>query len=255
MTIHVEVVELPHPHRTLAGDVCVVIDVIRATTTLVSLFDAGCSRVYLTGERHDAADMRSRLGSDAVLLAEMDNGAAPPGYDLEPAPSLVLKHRLDRRTALLATANGTPAALAVARAGAKLILLGALRNLQATAEFTLREARGRGANITLVCSGQLRNSRPALEDVYCAGLLVGRLKALGNGVVELNDSALMAEFTALALPDAQTALLRSMTGRRFVAAGREEDVRLCAVTDASGGVPAIVNGEGATDWPVELLDA
>ncbi|TIP69627.1 MAG: 2-phosphosulfolactate phosphatase [Mesorhizobium sp.] len=170
----IKVAFLPTSPLPIAGDVCIVVDVIRATTALVGLFDAGSDRVFVGGFRSDVTKARAAVGENGIICAELDDGSTPLGFDHEPSPSLLSRLDLSGRSAMLATANGTPAILAAVREGAALILLGSLRNLDAVTRRALAEASSRNADITIICSGQLRNSRVAIEDSYCAGLIVSR---------------------------------------------------------------------------------
>lgn len=251
----IKVAFLPTGPLAIAGDVCIVVDVIRATTALIGLFDAGSARVFVGGFRPDVAKARAAVG-DGVICAELDDGSTPLGFDHEPSPSLLSRVDLSGRSAMLATANGTPAILAAVREGAALILLGSLRNLDAVAQRALAEASSRNANITTICSGQLRNSRVAIEDSYCAGLIVSRFCELANDdAVELDDSASLAHGFTISQDSAVKVLLGSMTGRRFIGNCRQNDVEFCALINESTIVPAVAaQGEDA-DYPVYLLDA
>ena len=128
--------------------------------------------------------------------------------------------------------------------------------MHAVAEVAAHEALEREAMISVICAGRLRNSRIALEDIYCAGLLVSCVEALadGNRGVELDDSAVVARGLASTYVDAQAALMSSLTGQLFVAAGHGPDVRFCAETDAGHVVPRVVTSTGPNEWPVGLLD-
>ncbi|TIX61566.1 MAG: 2-phosphosulfolactate phosphatase, partial [Mesorhizobium sp.] len=239
----------------IAGDVCIVVDVIRATTALIGLFDAGSARVFVGGFRPDVAKARAAVG-DGVICAELDDGSTPLGFDHEPSPSLLSRVDLSGRSAMLATANGTPAILAAVREGAALILLGSLRNLDAVAQRALAEASSRNADITIICSGQLRNSRVAIEDSYCAGLIVSRFCELAkDDAVELDDSASLAHGFTISQDSAVKVLLGSMTGRRFIGNCRQNDVEFCALINESTIVPVVAAQGEDSDYPVYLLDA
>ncbi|MFD2054881.1 2-phosphosulfolactate phosphatase [Mesorhizobium calcicola] len=180
----------------------------------------------------------------------------PPGFDYEPSPYLLSGLDLSGRFSMLATANGTPAILTAVREGAALILLGSLRNLDAVARRALAEASWRNAHITIICSGQLRNSRIAIEDSYCAGMIVSRFCELANDdAVELDDSASLARGFTISQNSAATVLLSSMTGRRFIGNFRQHDVEFCARTNESKIVPVVNAQHKICDHPVYLLDA
>lgn len=252
--MQIKVAFLPTGPLNVRGDICIVIDVIRATTAMVSLFDAGANRVYVSASRSDFTSARAAVGPTGIICAEQDDGSSPKGFDYEPSPSVLSGLSLHDRSAMLATANGTPAIIAADREGASRILAGGLRNLTAVTQRAYHEAKTAGADITVVCSGQLRNSRIAIEDSYCAGLMVERLHLLSGGTVDIEDSAALARGFAASAPDAVEVLLRSMTSQRFIAQGRRADVEFCAVIDASHRVP-VVGEQGASDqYPVHVLD-
>jgi 2-phosphosulfolactate phosphatase len=221
---------------------------------MVSLFDAGANSVYVSASRSDFDKARAAVGPLGIICAEQDDGSSPEGFDYEPSPSVLSRLELRDRAAMLATANGTPAILAANQQGASLILAGALRNLRAVTQRAYDEAKARGADITVICSGQLRNSRIAIEDSYCAGLMVERLHQLSGGAVDLDDSAALARGYAASAPDALDVLIGSMTSQRFIAQGRRLDVEFCAIIDASDRVP-VVGEDGVGDqYPVYVLD-
>ncbi|BCG97469.1 MULTISPECIES: 2-phosphosulfolactate phosphatase [unclassified Mesorhizobium] len=252
----IKVAFLPTSPLAIAGDVCIVVDVIRATTALVGLFDAGSNRVFVGGFRSDVAKARAAVGENGVICAELDDGSTPLGFDHEPSPSLLSRLDLSGRSAMLATANGTPAILAAVREGAALILIGSLRNLDAVARRALSEASSRKTDITIICSGQLRNSRIAIEDSYCAGMIVSRFCDLSNGdAVKLDDSASLAHGFTISQDSAVKVLLGSMTGRRFIGNCRQNDVEFCARINESKIVPVMTAQGEECDHPVYLLDA
>lgn len=250
----IKVAFLPTSPLAIAGDVCIIVDVIRATTALVGLFDAGSKRVFVGGFRSDVAKARAAVGENGVICAEQDDGSPPIGFDHEPSPSLLSRLDLLGRSAMLATANGTPAICAAE--GAALVLIGSLRNLDAVARRALAEASSRNADITIICSGQLRNSRIAIEDSYCAGMIVSQFCELAkDDAVELDDSASLARGFTTSQNSAVKVLLSSMTGRRFIVNGRQHDVEFCARINESTIVPVVTAQYENNDHPVYLLDA
>ncbi|TIP69398.1 MAG: 2-phosphosulfolactate phosphatase [Mesorhizobium sp.] len=251
----IKVAFLPTSPLAIAGDVCIIVDVIRATTALVGLFDAGSERVFVGGFRSDVAKARATVGENGVICAEQDDGSPPIGFDHEPSPSLLSRLDLSGRSAMLATANGTPAILVADREGAALVLIGSLRNLDAVARRALAEAPARNADITIICSGQLRNSRIAIEDIYCAGMIVSQFCELAkDDAVELDDSASLARGFTTSQNSAVKVLLSSMTGRRFIVNGRQDDVEFCARINESTIVPVVTAQCENNDHPVYLLD-
>lgn len=251
----IRVAFLPTSPLAVAGDVCIVVDVIRATTAVVALFDAGSEGVFVGGFRSEVAKARGAVGEKGIICAELDDGSTPLGFDHEPSPSLLSGLDLSGRFSMLATANGTPAILAAVGEGAALILLGSLRNLDAVARRALAEASSRNVGITIICSGQLRNSRVAIEDSYCAGLIVSQFCELAkDDALELDDSASLAHGFTISQASALKVLLCSMTGRRFIGNCRQNDVEFCARINESTIVPIVTSRGVDCDHPVYLLD-
>ncbi|MGX9182185.1 2-phosphosulfolactate phosphatase [Mesorhizobium sp. BHbdii] len=252
----IKVAFLPTGRPAITGDVCIVVDVIRATTALVGLFDAGSERVFVGGFSSEVAKARAAVGENGIICGEQDDGSSPVGFDYEPSPSLLSRLDLSGRFAMLATSNGTPAILVAVREGAALVLIGSLRNLDAVAQRAFAEAQSRNADITIICSGQLRNSQIAIEDSYCAGRLVSRFCQLAtDGAVDLDDSALLAYGFANSQNCAVYVLLGSMTGRRFIGNSRQQDVEFCARVNESMIVPMVTAQGQDCNHPVYLLDA
>jgi 2-phosphosulfolactate phosphatase len=150
----------------------VVVDVLRATSTIVQALDAGYRRVLCCAEIEDALALRERLG-EGVLAGERLT-VHVPGFDLGNSPREFLEPRGE--TLILSTTNGTRAIVAAA-AHADTVLVGSLLNLEAVAAA----ARERGGDVEIVCAGV--EGRFTLDDAYCAG----RIARLVGG--ERSDAA------------------------------------------------------------------
>jgi 2-phosphosulfolactate phosphatase len=205
------------------GPACdvVVIDVLRATSTIVTALDSGAACVVPEGTVEQAA---ARARAEGALLGGEREGLAPPGYDLGNSPREYDKARCDGRRVVLSTTNGTQA-VRQAR-GARRVLAAALLN----AEATVRALRAGGAqDVLLLCAGS--RGQLAADDVAAAGCLAGGLLLAGGG--QPTDAARVA----IALFDAWRhdlpgLLRRSVSGRRLLAIGLERDIDDCARVDA-----------------------
>lgn len=136
----------------------VVVDVLRATSTIAQALDAGYRRVLCCAEIDEARALRDRVG-EGVLAGERQ-AEAIPGFDLGNSPREFVEPRAE--TLILSTTNGTRAIVAAA-ANADAILVGSLLNLDAVAAA----AREIGADVEVVCAGV--EGRFTLDDAYCAG--------------------------------------------------------------------------------------
>ncbi|HEY7208085.1 MAG TPA: 2-phosphosulfolactate phosphatase [Gaiellaceae bacterium] len=195
------------PDGAPGAPVAVVVDVIRATSTVCQALAAGTPRVLCCAEIDEARALKQELGEgvtggerDAVRVEGFDVGASPRDF-VEPLAEPLI----------LSTTNGTRAILTAA-ARADEVLLGSLLNLDALVA-ALNE---RGRDVAIVCAGYKGGF--ALDDAYCAGRIVELLEA------DRSDAAVAAAVVAGAFPDALTGL----NARTYGPPGLEADIEFCA---------------------------
>lgn len=205
----------------LRGRVAVVIDVLRATTTITVALENGAGAVVPVGSV-DAARLVAHDRAGALLCGER-GGVRPEGFDLGNSPAEYSRERVGGRDLVLTTTNGTRALHMCS--GADTVLAGSVVNLGAVCEAL----DGLGVDAVLVCSGTDR--RVSLEDCLCAGLMAQRL----GGRFELDDSVRLMESAANDLVErcagVEGAVRASFHARRLVDLGFGEDVRDCAMPD------------------------
>ena len=213
------------PAESVRAPVAVVVDVLRATSTIAQALEAGYRRVLCCAEPDEARALRERLG-EGVLAGE--RLAEPiPGFDLGNSPREFLEPRGE--TLILSTTNGTRAIVAAA-ADAGTVLAGSLLNLHAVTAA----ARAAGDEVAVVCAGV--DGRFTLDDAYCAG----RIAELVGG--ERSDAAEAAVRLARSFGSAEEGL-RAAENPRQEALG--EDVAWCARESVLGVVPRLARLEGA----------
>ena len=216
----------------------VVIDVVRATSTIVEALANGAKAVLPVATADDAVRMAQNVGRDSVLLCGERKALPIEGFDLGNAPPEFTREEVEGKSLVMTTTNGTRAFLAVAerRAGAVAgdgagILAGSFLNLSAVIE----RLAGSGASAAILCAG--KEGRFALEDAVCAGALVRGLLD-GGSEAETNDAATAArELADDHLPDLQRMLELTAAGRHLVKVGRGEDLAFCAQVDRTDVVP------------------
>jgi 2-phosphosulfolactate phosphatase len=196
--------------RIPRGDLAVVVDVLRATSTIVQALAAGFGSV-LCCRTLDAA--RSLDGPGRLLAAERDC-RPPPGFKLGNSPVEMASRPGGGDQLVLATTNGSPAIVSACRSVDR-VLIGSLLNLDAT--IAAIPARGR---LVIVCSGT--DGAPALEDVYVAGRIIERLGG------EHSDSARIAVCVAAAYGEPREALADSADAARLTRTGQAHDIDWCA---------------------------
>jgi 2-phosphosulfolactate phosphatase len=205
----------------------VVIDVLRATSTITEALVNGARSVLPVATVEDAARMAEQIGRDAVVLCGERDTQPIAGFHLGNSPLEFTAERIAGRTLVMTTTNGTVALLAAAPAPR--CYLGSLLNVTALAE----RLAGEREDVLLLCSG--RKGAFALEDAYCAGRIA---RQVGARVARLggNDAAGAAVRLARRAPSAEL-LGRTAAGRRLKQLGRQEDVAFCALEDRHAAVP------------------
>jgi 2-phosphosulfolactate phosphatase len=214
----------------LANSVAVVIDVLRATTTIIHALAAGCCAVWPVGEVEEARRIADGMRAGRVLLGGEREGVPLPGFDLGNSPSEYTACRCKGTTLVLTTTNGTRALLRAAPAARTLIA--GFVNYSAVCEQIAADARP----VDIVCAGF--EGDVALEDALLAGALVEFLSE--HGRIVLNDAARLAwdcfENHGRVLDGA---LEISAGGSHLRSLGYEDDIRLAARVDQFAVVPEL----------------
>jgi 2-phosphosulfolactate phosphatase len=211
------------PAEDVRADVAVVVDVLRATSTIAQALASGYERVLCCAEIDEARALRAEL-PDAIVGGER-SAVRIEGFDVGASPREFLEPRAS--TLILSTTNGTRAILAAAERSSR-VLLGSLLNLAAVAA-----AARDGGDVAILCAGF--KGAFALDDAYCAGRIAELLAGRDT------DAAIAARVVARAFPDAHTAL----NARTYGPPGLEEDIAFCARESVLDAVPRFTGMRGA----------
>lgn len=211
------------PDEAAAAPTGIVIDVLRATSTIAQALSVGYERVLCVPEIEQARALRAEL-SDSVVGGERD-AIRIEGFDVGASPREFLEPRAE--TLILSTTNGTRTIVTAAERCEE-VLIGSLLNLEATAAA----ARERREDVAILCAGY--KGAFALDDAYCAGRFVQLLDG------EPTDAAVAAEVIARAYPDALTGL----NARTYGPPGLEEDIAFCARESVLAAVPRFAGMRG-----------
>jgi 2-phosphosulfolactate phosphatase len=203
----------------------VVIDVIRATSTICQALASGYARAFCTSEVDEARALRGELG-EGVLGGER-KAVRIPGFDLGNSPREYLEPAGE--TLVLSTTNGTRAVVTAARR-CRRVLVASLLNLTAVVEA----AREAGEDVLVVCAGV--QGTLALDDAFVAGRIV---ELLGS---ERTDAAEAAVRLRTTWGSAEEAFRASKSGRNLLenAPQLEEDIPFCAQEGVLDVVPRLV---------------
>jgi 2-phosphosulfolactate phosphatase len=222
--------ELPareHPQKVAA-----VVDVIRATTTIVTAFQHGCLSIQPVAGVEEAREARAAR-PDAILAGEK-GGKRLPGFDMGNSPREFMTGQAAGRDVILNTSNGTKALRAV-EAGRR-VAIAAFLNRAAVADWLIRQA----ADALILCSGY--EGLFSLEDSVCAGGIADEAAKRDPALV-LGDGAKACQLLwAHHRRDLPGLLPRTAWGSHIVAIGLGSDLEICARLDVTDSVPVMADG-------------
>jgi 2-phosphosulfolactate phosphatase len=212
------------PDEAASAPTGIVVDVVRATSTIAQALAAGYERVLCVPEIEEARALRQEL-PDSVVGGERD-AIRIDGFDMGASPREFLEPRAS--TLILSTTNGTRTIVTAAERCDQ-VLIGSLLNLEAVA----RAATERGEDVAVICAGY--KGAFAFDDAYCAGRIV---HALAGG--ERADSAVAAALLA----DAFANPLDGLNARTYGPPGLEADIEFCARESVLAAVPRFAGMRG-----------
>lgn len=236
--VHVHMLPALTAAEALAGQTVVVIDVLRATTTIVHALAAGATEVIPCLEVDGARNVAASLGGDGVVLAGERRGLPIDGFQLGNSPAEFRRETVGGKTIVFTTTNGTRA-MQLCR-DAREVLLGAFVNLSAVVA-ALRDAEV----VHLLCAGT--GNQITREDVLLAGAMLDHL--LVERPAELSDQAELAldawRTVAHDLANVPLAerLRSSCGGRNMLKTGQASDIELAAQIDRFDIVPRLDVGQ------------
>ncbi len=257
--MRIDVALVPAEARRWTDSVCVVLDELRASSTIVALLDRGATAVIPAASLAEARRIAGRLGPTALLAGERRVVRAP-GFDVGNSPAEVAAADVAGRIAVLSTRNGT-AVLRALPAGSP-VLVGCLLNAGAVGRAAYAMARDAGADLGVVCAG--RRGAFAIDDAIAAGCLLERVLAAAGvddrdlatadgrpdpgsrreppGDLVMTDAARAALQLWRTTPDLAAAFRSSWSGHLLAGAGLLDDIAASLPVDSSSIVPVVVSG-------------
>jgi 2-phosphosulfolactate phosphatase len=219
--------------NSLQNATVVVIDVLRASSTIVAAIESGAERIIPIADVETASRLVRPAERDKKLLAGERKGLPVPGFDLSNSPREFTPERVRGKTIVMTTTNGTRAITTAAKAGR--IVVCSLTNLDAAAAAL----RGESDLVVLCCGAE---GSIAAEDLLCGGMLVKSLEP-AVAAESLSDAARVARVIAEEFGSNVEAYVRSSDhGRKLAALGFEEDIAYCSRVGASSSVPVVREG-------------
>ena len=213
---------------SLSDSVVVVIDVVRATTTMTEALANGARAIFPTASTEEAVRLAQSLGRDDTLLCGERKAAKVEGFDLGNSPGEFTAAAVRGKRLVMSTTNGTRALLAGAE-GQRLLVC-AFTNIGAVAESLMQ-----AESVAILCAG--REDRFSIDDALCAGTLVARLREELDEPPQLDDAARAAAALADSLHPDRAFLAQTAAGRALADIGLAGDLDICAHVDRHGIVP------------------
>lgn len=211
----------------IEDSIVVVIDILRATSSIVYGIDNGASAIIPVAQVEDCLN----YSDQGYLLAAERNGEVVSGYDFGNSPFSYAAEKVAGRTVVLTTTNGTKA-LHLASARAQQVVIGSFLNLQALCDWLKKQDK----SILLLCAGWKDNFN--LEDTLFAGAVVAELRKEFN---HFDDSSVAAEdLYQLAKSDLRAYINKSSHSHRLAALNIEEDVKFCLQFNICQAIPVLI---------------
>jgi len=211
----------------IEDSIVVVIDILRATSSIVYGIDNGASAIIPVAQVEDCLN----YSDQGYLLAAERNGEVVSGYDFGNSPFSYTAEKVAGRTVVLTTTNGTKA-LHLASARAQQVVIGSFLNLQALCDWLKKQDK----SILLLCAGWKDNFN--LEDTLFAGAVVAELRKEFN---HFDDSSVAAEdLYQLAKSDLRAYINKSSHSHRLAALNIEEDVKFCLQFNICQAIPVLI---------------
>lgn len=211
----------------------VVIDVLRATTTICHALAAGCLSLIPVSDLGEATGFVESLGRDNCLLGGEKNGQKIAGFDFGNSPAEYTAAKVRHHNVVFLTTNGSRIISRFRPASRVLIV--SFANMSRVVEFLVKQ----GGQVAICCSGN--KDQFCLEDSVCAGMLVSRLVER-HPEARLNDAARVGQVLAAQYADNLVGcFLEASHGRHLQSIGFESDLALCANIDSLDVLPFYIN--------------
>jgi len=219
---------------SMRGRNVVIIDVLRASTTICTALRNGAREIVPTPDIENATKISSNLSSGARLLGGERQGKKIDGFDLGNSPAEYTSDKVVSKTIIFTTTNGAGAIYKCRYAS--MAVVGAFVNMSAVVQ-TIVEV---GGTWTILCSGRQGNF--SAEDATCAGMIISKVEDVTE--VETDDAGMTAVILYKHSKRSIINMLRkSEHGKYLLSIGFADDLVLCSDIDSVPVIP-VVEGTG-----------
>jgi 2-phosphosulfolactate phosphatase len=214
----------------IENSIVVVIDILRATSSIVYGIDNGAKAIIPVAQVEDCLS----YSEHGYLLAAERNGSVVEGYDFGNSPFSYTKEQVSGKTVVLTTTNGTKA-LHMARSRAKQVVVGSFLNLHALSAWLKTQPH----DVLLLCAGW--KDQFNLEDTLFAGAVVNEIR---ESFTEFDDSSVAAEdLYLMAKGNLRAYISKSSHSHRLAALNIERDVQFCLQLNICEAIPVLIGDD------------
>ena len=207
----------------MCESVAVIIDVLRATTTMTVALANGAKEIIAVKSVEEALHLKDSLGENNILLGGERNADKIEGFDLDNSPGSYTVDVVRGKAIVMTTTNGTRAIANTSQAKKRYVA--SLLNV----DDVVAALKGISDDIYIVCSGT--EGCFTIEDGLCAGMIVSKLSAVQS--IETNDMAVaMQMLYECSADDITKVASRGEHWSRLLAKGYEGDLDLCFSSSA-----------------------
>lgn len=222
------------PVNQLSGCTVIVVDVLRASSSIITAIMNGAKRLVPASDAGDAASLAMRLGSRDCVLAGERGGLKLPDFAIGNSPAEFTAAAVGGKQVIMSTTNGTEAINSVK--AAKTVLIGAMINRTAVA----RRALELGDDILIVCAGTA--GRISADDLCAAGAIAEAMNGISAKPLTPTDFTMVCCMLYADWREGRADLSVTDHYSRLVRLGFEDDVKYCFTQDITDVVPVYDGG-------------
>ena len=236
----ISVISTAHQAQGLdfSGHIAVVIDVLRATSVIVTALDNGAQEVIPVKTMEEAHSLYATSDASKTLLGGERNSLKIESFDLGNSPLEYKKKVVEDKNLILTTTNGTNAINNIK--GADKVVLACFRNAAAVIDYLVGLSYHDSRNLVIVCAGT--EGRFSLDDGLCAGMIIELLKQQIE--VDLDDLGFLLN---LFYNQSKDNLLNALSScyhlKRLFTLGFYDDIKFCLETNCVNTVPICCEGK------------
>ena len=210
----------------------VVIDVLRASTTIVTALANGAKEIIPVSSVESAVKISGNLFGDVILLGGERNGKLIEGFNLSNSPQEYTEEVVKNKSIIFSTTNGSRAL--VKSRYAKNLVVACFVNVSRVVEF-LREIN---TDLSIVCAG--KQGAFCLEDAVCTGMIIHMLREAGKDDLILSDAAVASLTLHKSFAkNIMTMIKKSEHGQYLAEIGYGDDLKICAGVDTCAMLPVL----------------